>query len=374
MSSGNAQAGARGKPTFRIWHINHDCIQRDAIDDVLRRAKSVATVRSALDPATLIGQVGRERTADLVLVHASDRGALPDLQAALKGARLVLYGTISASAAREALAAGVFAIIAPGIDAGAFSAVMQFILHGHRYVSPEIVATESRAAFPGPDGDNAAGFSLLDQLPVGAITIQGERVTFANSYVAERFGYTADELNRIKYWTVVPEARRNELLKLVAEFQRGDLTHHHLLVPLHSADGRLRWAETFISRFTAGGEPCLIVLIADVTRRMGGLLPEQVANVPVAGLADALLTVRFPESEEPAPPSAAAGDHAALTDRQNQVLALIATGASNRQIAAKLAIRVPTVKLHVHSIIKALGVANRTEAALVATRPARRSD
>lgn len=55
-----------------------------------------------------------------------------------------------------------------------------------------------------------------------------------------------------------------------------------------------------------------------------------------------------------------------LTPRQRDVLALIAEGKSNKEIARTLNLAVPTVKLHVTAIFAALGVSNRTEAAIAA--------
>ena len=52
-----------------------------------------------------------------------------------------------------------------------------------------------------------------------------------------------------------------------------------------------------------------------------------------------------------------------LTAREREVLALIAAGRTNRQIAERLTISLPTAERHVHNILSKLGVANRTEAA-----------
>jgi DNA-binding NarL/FixJ family response regulator len=54
----------------------------------------------------------------------------------------------------------------------------------------------------------------------------------------------------------------------------------------------------------------------------------------------------------------------ALTGRQIDVLELLSEGASNKAIAQKLGLSEHTVKIHLTTIFKALGVNNRTEAAL----------
>jgi DNA-binding NarL/FixJ family response regulator len=61
-----------------------------------------------------------------------------------------------------------------------------------------------------------------------------------------------------------------------------------------------------------------------------------------------------------------------LTRRQRDVLGLIAQGKSNKLIADALSMSESTVKAHVKQIIKRLRVANRTQAALLATGAASR--
>jgi two-component system nitrate/nitrite response regulator NarL len=51
-----------------------------------------------------------------------------------------------------------------------------------------------------------------------------------------------------------------------------------------------------------------------------------------------------------------------LTAREAQILGLIDEGLSNKQIAARLFIELPTVKNHVHSILAKLNVSRRTDA------------
>ena len=55
-----------------------------------------------------------------------------------------------------------------------------------------------------------------------------------------------------------------------------------------------------------------------------------------------------------------------LTEREKEVLKLIATGYSNKEIAAELYIAERTVKNHVNSILRSLDLRDRTQAAIFA--------
>jgi ATP/maltotriose-dependent transcriptional regulator MalT len=61
-------------------------------------------------------------------------------------------------------------------------------------------------------------------------------------------------------------------------------------------------------------------------------------------------------------------EHFGLTDREAEVLALVAAGRSNPQIAAELFISPKTASVHVSNIISKLGVTSRGEAAALAHR------
>lgn len=62
-----------------------------------------------------------------------------------------------------------------------------------------------------------------------------------------------------------------------------------------------------------------------------------------------------------------------LTAAQARVLELLAEGSSNRQIGELLGLTEGTVKIHVSAIMKAMGVNNRSEAALMVSRKRRQS-
>mgnify|MGYP001185023830 CR=1 FL=1 len=83
----------------------------------------------------------------------------------------------------------------------------------------------------------------------------------------------------------------------------------------------------------------------------------------VAGKLVGMLSIARPERTPAAWPSVSETD---LTERELEVLRLIGTGATNREIADRLVVSEGTVKNHVSSILSRLGLRDRTQAALYA--------
>lgn len=81
----------------------------------------------------------------------------------------------------------------------------------------------------------------------------------------------------------------------------------------------------------------------------GVYLPREVMGAPAA--------TRPPAAETMA---------AELTQRQREILALLAEGCTNKEMARRLGLSAGTVKIHVSHILRVLGVTNRTQAAAMA--------
>ena len=93
----------------------------------------------------------------------------------------------------------------------------------------------------------------------------------------------------------------------------------------------------------------------DLCRAIKAAAAGQVQLSPKAA-ARLMREVRAPDSPE------------ALTEREVDVLRLVAQGQANKQIASNLRIGEKTVKTHVSNILAKLGVPSRTQAALYAVR------
>jgi DNA-binding NarL/FixJ family response regulator len=122
-----------------------------------------------------------------------------------------------------------------------------------------------------------------------------------------------------------------------------------------TARSRLRWAQAL----RAAGDTSA----AEVE---GAEALAEATAMKAAPLADAVRTwarrVRLPLPGVRRPPSSV------LTEREEEVLTLVAQGLSNRQIGERLYISTKTVSVHVSNLLAKLGVSGRAEAVAVAHR------
>ena len=114
-------------------------------------------------------------------------------------------------------------------------------------------------------------------------------------------------------------------------------------------------------------------LRAVVPPDIGAATLGAVIAVVAAGLA-VVPRAAFPFAESPIrggwadAPAGEDGDDTALTPREREVLALLAAGASNKEIARALSVSVHTAKFHVASLTEKLGASGRVEAVAIGIR------
>jgi LuxR family maltose regulon positive regulatory protein len=134
------------------------------------------------------------------------------------------------------------------------------------------------------------------------------------------------------------------------------------------AQGYCDAAVGLLERALALAKPeCFVRAIIDYGPPVGELLRQIPRENAVHAYARELLTVLIDEErEEPLEDTAPAVESPTLieplTPRELEILAIIATGASNAEIAQALYISVNTVKTHITHIFGKLGVTRRIEA------------
>ena len=154
-----------------------------------------------------------------------------------------------------------------------------------------------------------------------------------------------------------------------------------LLLDYHNdLEQRLQLASDIASR---AGRLCLVDaydiegMLTLVRLGAGGILSR---NASLPELVSALIAVGRDELVLPpayaarllaawlGSPGAGSGAAQGLTDREADVLRLLAKGLTNKDIAQQLYLSVRTVEAHLHRIYVKLGVSSRTEAALWAVK------
>ena len=112
-----------------------------------------------------------------------------------------------------------------------------------------------------------------------------------------------------------------------------------------------------ITRALDAGAAGYLLKDAEPEELIRGIRAAAAGDVPISPrAAKALIAARRPRRE------------VALTDREREVLMLLVEGLANKQIARRLGIGEKTVKNHLTRVFAALGVSDRTQAALWAER------
>jgi DNA-binding CsgD family transcriptional regulator len=214
------------------------------------------------------------------------------------------------------------------------------------------LAELARARHPGePAGDDGTAAALLERLREAAA------------------GPAAAGMPELAAWqaTGLAERTRQDGASDPAAWAAAATVWERLGQPYRVAYACYRHAEALLGgtggRVAAAG---VLGRAADITGRLGA----RPLDAEVKALARRARLVLAPPASGAAPASRAPtpAEQLGLTPREAEVLALVAAGRSNRQIAQELFISPKTASVHVSNLLAKLGVAGRVEAAAVAHR------
>lgn len=152
-----------------------------------------------------------------------------------------------------------------------------------------------------------------------------------------------------------------EGLDLVRDLKRRCPEASILLLTVHDSGPLIQAAlEAGASGYLLKESPAALVRQALRTVQQGGtVLHPRALRALLAGL---------PRTAGPGNGHCTPESRPALTERELEILALVAQGNSNRNIADRIHLSESTVKKYVQSVLGKMGAADRTEAAVVALR------
>jgi two-component system response regulator DesR len=130
-------------------------------------------------------------------------------------------------------------------------------------------------------------------------------------------------------------------------------------------------AGAFVSAYIAPlrqARPAMALLLSTRERESPARLPVGAAGLitPDHSVEEIVDALRLALAGQPVPAPGKPQDRFELSAREHDVLMLLTTGATNREIAAALHLSSETVKKHAAALYRKLGVRNRTEAAQLA--------
>jgi DNA-binding NarL/FixJ family response regulator len=321
-------------------------VEQEAIRGLLAQLRTEGEVESADTVAAIAARIDAGEAPAMLLVLDSAAAEATDgwigaLRLRLPRLQIAIYGSFDDLAVQTWLRHGVDALIERSTPANSVLETIAFVLAGNRYISPGLFLTGSRRDSPSSLLASGGWRSfLLEDLPVPMLIIQGERFVYANTTAKTILAVNDDEIGRIRFWDRIADSRRQEVRDLVLGWQRGEPVLSRMPVTFTGSSGKAIPTEWFSSITRIAGR---VAVVAICTPTPGG------EGRPGGDRSNS-----------------AAMQRPTLTLRQNDILALLANGASNKEIARRLELSEATVKLHVHRILRVLGGKNRTEAAHLA--------
>lgn len=163
---------------------------------------------------------------------------------------------------------------------------------------------------------------------------------------------------------LIEEAERRERVTPVIEAAILSAYAHHAVA------GHAQAAERLSHALTLGAQSGYIRIFADEGKPLLHLLEQYQSQIraPRAYVENILKILRHEAAEpEPILPSRPEG-LIPLTRRELDILQLLAAGKSNQEIAEERVLTLNTVKKHVGNILSKMGVANRTQAVMLAKK------
>ena len=218
-----------------------------------------------------------------------------------------------------------------------------------RIAEPEASGTKGIRLKESPERQKDIFRAIVESSPDGIVILDSElEIIYENPVISRSFGYEPGEfLGKDTLGVIHPDDMSKAAHGLTAMIQTpADCTSIRAQLRVRHKDGTWRVIDAIANNLLH--DPAVKGVIIDI-REMSRHSWDEQARV------------------EDSSASAVAKEYH-LTQTERKVLNLIAEGLSNPQIAAKLVVSPSTVRFHVTSILRKLGVTNRTEAATIAVR------
>jgi LuxR family maltose regulon positive regulatory protein len=228
-----------------------------------------------------------------------------------------------------------------------------------------IEATQARAWLALGQFDQAERWARsfsADDLPSPALVQEFENMTLARLYLLQ--GKPDRALALLGQIHAEAEANGHtghviEILVLIALAQHA-LDETQLAIETLHAALKMAEPEGYVRTFVDEGQPMSALLYQALAQ---DVMPDYVGKLLAAFPVDETISNASPNpSETPQVKSEHEQLIEPLSERELEVLQLMASGASNQDIAEAMIIAVTTAKKHVSNIIRKLGVNNRTQA------------
>lgn len=187
---------------------------------------------------------------------------------------------------------------------------------------------------------------------IAELRASGRDVDEAAAQVREAWLAQPEQLVGGEWWTILDALLSPSIDALRGAIEAAD---HDDVPVIFRAATRVQLARALVD---AGDRGAAATVLLEASGRADQLGHAQL----IRSVGEFAAAARLRVSDVSAVADDSAADH--LTARERQVLALIAEGLSNRQIGERLFISAKTVSVHVSAVLRKLGVASRTEAAV----------